>query len=360
MPMYNNPNADTFTSSAQNLAPRLHHLELSVNASLQREDGTNLCVDADFEVDAFARLLLWRQEHCTMQQLSVAQLDELLCWIMQELQLEKRIMEHPKGATVISPEVQESLQGKAQYLYWHLLVLYHELDRLQQQLETLALPLREFPSGLTVLPNIEHSITEDEINHVLESGSMVAGGAERIRDFFANHVSSKEQAAFLKDEYGMGGHAPALLGNWQSDEFHDSKGMVLKKGGCEDVRLSWEKVANRIATLIERGRYAEAPKPEQSVAEETVQVQSTEAMEPISALEQPVTEPVLPQPEQPQSPAENYHITNEALGVGSPKTKFAYNVAAIQLLKQIEAEERQATPEEQEILANYVGWGGIP
>ena len=158
----------------------------------------------------------------------------------------------------------------------------------------------------------------------------------------------------------MGGHAPALLGNWQSDEFHDSKGMVLKKGGCEDVRLSWEKVANRIATLIERGRYAEAPKPEQSVAEETVQVQSAEAMEPISALEQPVTEPVLPQPEQPQSPAENYHITNEALGVGSPKTKFAYNVAAIQLLKQIEAEERQATPEEQEILANYVGWGGIP
>ena len=85
MSMYTNPNADTFTSSDQNHAPRLHHLELSVNASLRREDGTNLCVDADFEVDAFARLLLWRQEHCTMQQLSVAQLDELLCWIMQEL-----------------------------------------------------------------------------------------------------------------------------------------------------------------------------------------------------------------------------------------------------------------------------------
>ena len=126
MSMYNTPNADTFTSSDQNHASRLHHLELSVNASLQREDGTPLCVDADFEVDAFARLLLWRQEHCTLQQLSVAQLDELLCWIMQELQLEKKIMEHPKGATVISPEVQESLRGKAQYLYWHLLVLYED------------------------------------------------------------------------------------------------------------------------------------------------------------------------------------------------------------------------------------------
>ena len=126
MSMYNTPNADTFTSSDQNHASRLHHLELSVNASLLREDGTNLCVDADFEVDAFARLLLWRQEHCTMQQLSAAQLDELLCWIMQELQLEKRIMEHPKGATVIFSESLASLQGKAQYLYWHLLVLYED------------------------------------------------------------------------------------------------------------------------------------------------------------------------------------------------------------------------------------------
>ena len=126
MPMYTNPNADTFACNAQNHASHLHHLELSINASLQREDGTNLCVDADFEVDAFARLLLWRQAHCTMQQLSVAQLDELLWWIMQELHLEKRIMEHPKGATVISPEVQESLRGKAQYLYWHLLVLYED------------------------------------------------------------------------------------------------------------------------------------------------------------------------------------------------------------------------------------------
>ena len=61
-----------------------------------------------------------------MQQLSVAQMNELLCWIMQELQLEKKIMEHLKGAAVISSESLESLQGKAQYLYWHLLVLYED------------------------------------------------------------------------------------------------------------------------------------------------------------------------------------------------------------------------------------------
>ena len=130
MPMYNNPNADTFTSSDQNHAPHLHHLELSINASLRREDGTNLCVDTEFEVDAFARLLLWRQEHCTMQQLSVAQLDELLRWIMQKLKIEAQIAfylaEHPEGAASFSPETLESLWGKTQYLYWHLLVLYED------------------------------------------------------------------------------------------------------------------------------------------------------------------------------------------------------------------------------------------
>ena len=128
MSMYTNPKADMCACNAQNCTSHLHHLELSVNASLRREDGTNLCVDADFEVDAFARLLLWRQEHCTMQQLSVAQLDELLCWIMQKLKIEAQIAfylaEHPEGATSFSPETLESLQGKAQYLYWHLLVLY--------------------------------------------------------------------------------------------------------------------------------------------------------------------------------------------------------------------------------------------
>ena len=130
MSMYTNPNADMFACNAQNHTSHLHHLELSVNASLQREDGTNLCVDADFEVDAFARLLLWRQEHCTMQQLSVTQLDELLRWIMQKLKIEAQIAsylaEHPEGATSFSPETLESVRSKTQYLYWHLLVLYED------------------------------------------------------------------------------------------------------------------------------------------------------------------------------------------------------------------------------------------
>ena len=55
----------------------------------------------------------------------------------------------------------------------------------------------------------------------------------------------------------------------------------------------------------------------------------------------------------------DFHITDDALGHGTPSEKYAANAAAIRTLKQIEAEERLATPEEQEILSRYVGWGGL-
>ena len=55
----------------------------------------------------------------------------------------------------------------------------------------------------------------------------------------------------------------------------------------------------------------------------------------------------------------NYRITDDALGAAPPSQRYANNMAAIRLLKQLEAENRPATPEEQEVLAKYVGWGGL-
>lgn len=58
--------------------------------------------------------------------------------------------------------------------------------------------------------------------------------------------------------------------------------------------------------------------------------------------------------------AKDFTITDEHLGEGGAKAKFAANIAAIQMLKKIERENRLATPEEQETLSKYVGWGGLP
>ena len=71
-----------------------------------------------------------------------------------------------------------------------------------------------------------------------------------------------------------------------------------------------------------------------------------------------------PQKAAPSAPAHsetrrNYRITNDALGVGGAKEKFKANMAAVNLLHELELENRLATPEEQEILSRYVGWGGL-
>ena len=64
-------------------------------------------------------------------------------------------------------------------------------------------------------------------------------------------------------------------------------------------------------------------------------------------------------PEIPAAQRHNYHISDMELGYGTRSEKYAANVTAIRLLKQIESEERLATSEEQEILSRYVGWGGL-
>ena len=58
--------------------------------------------------------------------------------------------------------------------------------------------------------------------------------------------------------------------------------------------------------------------------------------------------------------AQNFHITDDHLGEGGPKAKYQANVAAIKLLKYLEETTGQATPEQQEVLSRYVGWGGVP
>ena len=61
----------------------------------------------------------------------------------------------------------------------------------------------------------------------------------------------------------------------------------------------------------------------------------------------------------PSEPRHNYRITEDTLGVGGAKEKFRNNMAAINLLHELELENRLATPEEQETLSKYVGWGGL-
>ena len=85
------------------------------------------------------------------------------------------------------------------------------------------------------------------------------------------------------------------------------------------------------------------------------------------------TEPTPPEPappaeqaghqrntDQPRRNAQNFRITDDHLGEGGPRLKYQANIAAIRLLKELEAAGRQASPDQQEVLSRYVGWGGVP
>ena len=132
---------------------------------------------------------------------------------------------------------------------------YHKLDQIWQSLRELPLPRREYSSEMTAVPELARFITEDEIDHALDRGSGVEGGKGRIYEYFTADHTGKEKAAFLKDEYGIGGRSHAVSGASHSDESHNSRGIVLKKAGCANVELSWTKVAARIDSLIQKDRF---------------------------------------------------------------------------------------------------------
>ena len=132
---------------------------------------------------------------------------------------------------------------------------YHKLENIWQSLRDLSLPRREYSSEMTAVPELGRFITEDEIDHALDRGSGVEGGKGRIYEYFTADHTGKEKAAFLKNEYGIGGRSHAVSGASHSDESHNSRGIVLKKAGCANVELSWTKVAARIDSLIQKDRF---------------------------------------------------------------------------------------------------------
>ena len=132
---------------------------------------------------------------------------------------------------------------------------YHKLDQIWQSLRDLSLPRREYSSEMTAVPDLARFITDDEIDHALDRGSGVEGGKGRIYEYFTADHTGKEKAAFLKDEYGTGGHTHAVSGASSSYEDHSAKGITLKKADCANVELSWTKVAARIDALIQKDRF---------------------------------------------------------------------------------------------------------
>ena len=170
---------------------------------------------------------------------------------------------------------------------------YHRPKEIWENLKDLDLSRRTFSSDLSQVPTVQHFITEDEIDAAMTGGSSFAGGKGRIYAFFMANHTDKEKVRFLKDEYGIGGRSHALSGATHSGEDHDGKGLHYKKQDCPDVHLNWEKVAKRITSLVQKGRYLT----EQEQAQyDKIQAKKELAEEDAIQAQQPEVEEETPKP----------------------------------------------------------------
>ncbi len=198
----------------------------------------------------------------------------------------------------------------------------------------------------------------EELHKEIMRGSGFEGGKFRIAEFFQeNNPSNQEFADFLKNEYGTGGHTAD--GNIFSVD-HDSKGMQFtvrcKENGIsnETFDFTWTEVAKLTADLIKHEKYLTHDEIKRRDQRESKTEKSDIKPENISAPDEKSEQQIKA-----DEKTQNFTITDDNLGEGGAKTKFKNNLLAIQTLKQIESEDRTATPEEQEILSKYVGWGGL-
>ena len=132
---------------------------------------------------------------------------------------------------------------------------YHKLREIWHRLKDLRLPRYELSDGMAEVPSAAQFITEDEISHTLMHGSGFAEGKSRIYAYFTDTHTEKEQADFLKKEYGVGGRTHAVSGASSSYEGSEPKGITLRKADCADVEMRWNRVAARISDLIRQNRY---------------------------------------------------------------------------------------------------------
>lgn len=132
---------------------------------------------------------------------------------------------------------------------------HYKLSRIYNDINDLEIERKLYRSNLKDIAPIQSFITQDEIDENLKRGSGFSDGKKRIYEFFTKKHDLKEQADFLKNEYGVGGSSHALSAARESGEWHDAKGIKYNKCNAKEILLSWSNVARRINDLIKKNRY---------------------------------------------------------------------------------------------------------
>ena len=218
----------------------------------------------------------------------------------------------------------------AQSFYdWAVIARHFEAMRLLGELSDSIKPLPSMDGQMTFIldgraeekKTSAFTFSQEIIDAVLANGSGFSEGKMRIYEQFEKSLSAKENADFLKNEYGWGGSYPVIIGAG-IDESHDGKGITITKGiGKENphITLSWSQVEKRIGELIRTDRYLNPKEKEhypqwlESQEERRAKIEETKRNREIlsnAPPEQEVepTEKELEEAEQPQDVQYEYHL----------------------------------------------------
>ena len=214
------------------------------------------------------------------------------------------------------------LSRTAQSFYdWRVITRHFEAMRLLGELQDKIKPLPSMDGQMSLMLDYEAEVTkpsafsfsQEIIDAILCRGSSFSEGKFRIYEHFQKSLSKKENADFLKNEYGWGGSSPAITGTGIS-EMHDGKGIKISKkvnGKEEKVLLNWNQVEKRISELIKMDRYLN-PKEKELYPEwlERQEIRRAEAAEERRKREILSTAP--PENKEPEAVAERYeyHLGN--------------------------------------------------
>ena len=218
----------------------------------------------------------------------------------------------------------------AQSFYdWAVIARHFEAMRLLGELSDSIKPLPSMDGQMTFIldgraeekKTSAFTFSQEIIDAVLANGSGFSEGKMRIYEQFEKSLSAKENADFLKNEYGWGGSYPVIIGAG-IDESHDGKGITITKGiGKEKphITLSWSQVEKRIGELIRMDRYLNPKEKEhyprwlESQEERRTKIAETKRNREIlsNAPPEQEVEPIEKEPEeaeQPQDVQYEYHL----------------------------------------------------
>ena len=240
--------------------------------------------------------------------------------------------------------------------------------------------------------------------HLIEANLLDDGGRSHKRQeifaYFQNHKSLAERTEFLKNSYNDI-WVEVVTDGIRTGYHAEKNGLLMWEGSylsrTSESVFSWSIIAEMTEGLIERGGYKiklglqNAPVTAEQLAlfdmggdasvYEVPKGEMSNIPKPVKQVSQEITQTTEPEPPQADEPTviltpprkkkqntlaypldtngSNYRITDDHIGEGAPLERFQHNLDAIRTLKTVEAENRTAIPEEQAVLAQYVGWGGL-